>query len=145
MDKPEFTEAGADKLLAKVLDERDDNMALVRYDAARKLANALREEAPDKTVDVLLEMLSNTSLKEYNRMDAKVEGAGTEARAARTNVQANLGGDARFMAVKALSWLGKKASKRDDVATALRKAAKESDPMLRKTAKEAMKDLGIKE
>jgi hypothetical protein len=49
------------------------------------------------------------------------------------------------MAVKALSWLGKKASKRDDVATSLRKAAKESDPMLRKTAKEAMKDLGIKE
>jgi hypothetical protein len=31
------------------------------------------------------------------------------------------------------------------VVTALRRAAKESDPMLRETAKEAMKDLGIKE
>ncbi len=145
MDKAEFTESGADKLLTKVLDERGDEMALVRYDAARKLANALRDEAPNKTTDVLLEMLTQTSLKVYNRMDAKVVGAGTEAGSGQTNVQANLGGDARYMAAQALGWLGKKASQRKEVVEALRKAAKDNDAKLKKTAKEAMQELGIKE
>lgn len=145
MDKAEFREAGADKLLAKVLDERGENMALVRYDSARKLAQVLRDEAPEKTVDVLLEMLTNTTLKVYNRTDAQVEGGRTEATVGRTNVQANLGGDARYMAAQALGWLGKKASQRAEVVKALRSAAKDKDAKLKKTAKEALKDLGIDE
>jgi len=140
-----FREVGADKVLEKLLDEKGERTALLRYDAARKLANVLREEAPSRTADVLLEMLTNTQLKVYNRTDARVEGAGTEATVGRANVQANLGGDARYMAVQALSWLGDKAAKRPDVARALRKAAKDGDAKLKSTAKEALKDLGIKE
>jgi HEAT repeat protein len=140
-----FRELGADKVLAKLLEEKGDRTALLRYDAARKLANALRDEAPDKTADVLLEMLTNTQLKVYNRTDARVEGAGTEATAGRANVQANLGGDARYMAVQALAWLGDKAAKRREVVQALRKAAQDQDAKLRQTAKEAMKDLNIQE
>ncbi len=140
-----FRAVGADKVLTKLLDEQGDRTALLRYDAARKLANVLRDEAPDKTADVLLEMLTNTQLKVYNRTDARVEGAGTEATVGRANVQANLGGDARYMAVQALSWLGDKSAKRRDVVQALRKAAKDDDAKLRSTAKEALKDLGIKE
>jgi HEAT repeat protein len=140
-----FRELGADKVLAKLLDLRGDGTALLRYDAARKLANVLRDEAPDKTVDVLLEMLTNLQLKVYNRMDAQVQGAGTEATVGRANVRANLGGDARYMAVQALSWLGNKAAKRADVVAALRKAAKDEDAKLKKTAKEALSDLGVKE
>jgi HEAT repeat protein len=140
-----FRELGADKVLAKLLDERGDSTALLRYDAARKLANILRDEAPDKTADVLLEMLTISGLKVYNRTDARVEGVGTESTVGRANVRANLGGDARYMAVQALSWLGDKAARRADVVTALRKAAKDPDAKLKKTAQDALMDLGIKE
>jgi HEAT repeat protein len=140
-----FREVGADKVLEKLLDEKGERTALLRYDAARKLANVLRDEAPDKTADALLEMLTNTQLKVYNRTDARVEGAGTESTVGRANVQPNLGGDARYMAVQALCWLGDKTTKRTDVVQALRKAAKDGDAKLKSTAKEALKDLGIKE
>jgi HEAT repeat protein len=135
---------GVDKVLAKVLDEKSEEMTLVRYDAARKLANVLRDEAPDKTADVLLHMLKNNNLKVYNRTDAKVEGAGNEATAGKANVQANTGGDARYMAAEALAWLGDKAKQRPDVVEALRKAAKDDDPMLRKAAAATLDSLGLK-
>lgn len=140
-----FRAVGADKVLTKILDEQGERTAPLRYDAARKLANVLRDEAPDKTADVLLEMLTDTRLVVYNRTDARVEGAGTEATVGRANVQANLGGDARYMAVQALSWLGDKAAKRADVRQALRKAAQDKDSKLSKHAKDALRDLGIKE
>lgn len=138
-----FRELGADKALEKLLDDRSEPMALVRYDAARKLANVLGPDAPDKTADVLLEMLRNKALKVYNRTDAQVEGSGTEATSGRAKVQANLGGDARYMAVEALAWLGKKASTRDEVVKAIRQAAKDPDAKLRKTAEETIMKLGL--
>lgn len=144
LDSPEkFRELGADKALAKLLDDRGEEVALVRYDAARKLANVLGPDAPDKTADVLLEMLRNKALKVYNRTDAEVKGSGTEATSGTANVQANLGGDARYMAVQALAWLGKKARARDDVVKAIRQAAKDSDAKLRKTAEETLTKLGL--
>jgi HEAT repeat protein len=145
MNEPEqFKKFGADKVLGKLLDEEGDNTTLVRYDAARKLANILGADAPSRTVDVLLHMLSNKSLRVYNRTDAKVEGGGNEAIAGKANVQANLGGDARYMAAQALSWMGDKAKKRKDVVEALRRAAKEEDPRLRKEAADALDRLGLK-
>jgi HEAT repeat protein len=140
-----FLDLGADKALAKLLDAKGDEDALVRYDAARKLANILEDKAPDKTVDVLLEMLTNKKLQVYNRTDVEVEGSGTEATAARANVAANLGGDARYMAVEALGWMGDKAAKRPEVVTALRKAAKDTNAKLSDAAKKALKELNIKD
>lgn len=140
----DFRRLGVDKALERVLSERGDRMALVRYDAARKLANVLGPDAPDKTVDVLLEMLTNNTLKVYNRTDATVQGSGTEAGAGRANVQANLGGDARYMAAQALGWLGGKAAKRDDAVAALRKAAESKDAKLRKAAEDSLEKLGMK-
>jgi HEAT repeat protein len=145
MERPEFKESGAQKLLTKVLDERSKKMELVRYNAARKLAHELRDEAPDKTADLLLEWLTNTSVVIYNRTDARVEGVSTEATAGRTNVRPNYGGDARFLAAMALGSLGDKAAKRSDVVQALRKAAKDKDANLRKHAKGALANLGIEE
>jgi HEAT repeat protein len=145
MAQPEFKESGAQKLLTKVLNERRSDMRLVRYSAARKLATLLQEDAPDKTADVLLEWLTDKEVVIYNRTDARVEGTGTEATVGRANVQQNLGSDARFMAAQALAWLGDKAAKRRDVVQALRKAAKEEDANLRKHAKDALANLGIKE
>jgi HEAT repeat protein len=144
LNTPEkFRDLGADKALEKLLDDKTKDADLVRYDAARKLANVLRDEAPDKTADVLLEMLRKTDLKVYNRTDAQVQGSGTEATAGRANVQANLGGDARYMAVEALSWLGKKAKSREEIVKAIRQAAKDPDAKLQKSAKEALKELGL--
>ncbi len=135
---------GAVPVLEKLLGERGSEMALVRYDAARKLANVFRAETPDAAVDVLLEMIKNTTLKVYNSTDANVEGAGTEASAGRANVKENTGGDARFMAAQAMRWLGDKAKKRDDVVAALRKAAMDSDRKLREEATKSLDKLGLK-
>ena len=99
----DLSQGGADKVLTKVLDEKSEEQALVRYDAARILALALQEQAPDKTADVLLEMLKNDSLIIYNRTDAKVEGADNEANRGKVNVAADTGGDARYMAAMALA------------------------------------------
>jgi HEAT repeat protein len=137
-----FREFGADKTLTKLLDAPGEKLNLVRYDAARKLANVLGPDAPDKTADVLLDMLKNKSLKVYNRTDAKVSGSGTEATAGQATVQANLGGDARYMAAEALGWLKGKARARGDVMEALKDASKDEDPKLRKTAEAALKELG---
>lgn len=143
--REKFLDLGVDKALEKLLDDRGELAALVRYDAARKLANILEDKAPDKTVDVLLEMLTNKSLRVYNRTDVQVEGSDTEAAVARAKVAANLGGDARYMAVEALGWMGDKAAKRPEVVTALRKAAKDSNPKLSAAAKKALKELEIKD
>ncbi|MGH7224861.1 MAG: HEAT repeat domain-containing protein, partial [Gemmataceae bacterium] len=143
MNQREFKVSGADEVLTKRLDERKEMWALVRYDAARKLAQVLLDEAPDKTADVLLEMYRDKSLQVYYGTNANVEGSGTEASKGRTNVNENRGGDARYMAVEAMGWLGKKASGRDDVVKAIRQAAKDRNVKLRKTAKEALTNLGL--
>ncbi len=83
-------------------------------------------------------MLTNKSLtfKVYNSTDVKEEGGCTKP-------QANIGGDARYMAAQALGWLGKKVRNRKDVIDALRAAAKDADPQLRQSATDALKELGV--
>ncbi|HWG45732.1 MAG TPA: HEAT repeat domain-containing protein [Gemmataceae bacterium] len=143
MKREVMEETKADKVLEKVLDEPSGAMNLVRYDAARKLAVYLGADAPDKTATVLLHMLTNTTLKVYNSTDAKVEGSGNEAASGRVNVQANTGGDARYMAAQALGAMGAKARKRPDVVEALKKAAKDGDAKLRETATKALEAIGV--
>lgn len=145
MKEPEdFKRCGAQEMLTKLLDDTNKTMNLVRYDAARKLANILREDAPPKTADVLLEMLKNTDLRVYNSTDAKVQATGNEASGGKVNIQADLGGDARYMAVEGLGCLGATARKRPDVVSALKDAAKSNDAKLRQTALQALKELDIK-
>jgi HEAT repeat protein len=139
----EIERVGADRVLEAVLEEKAVESTLVRYDAARLLAYQLRDRAPDRTVDVLLHMLGNTELLVFNRTDAQVTGAGTESSRGQSDVRANLGGDARYMAALALGRLGAKAAKRDDVARALRAAAKDKDARLSEDAKTALKALGL--
>jgi HEAT repeat protein len=125
-------------VLASVLDETgegDDKM--VRYDAARVLALRLRDKAPDKTVDVLLDMLKNDQLVQFNQTEVKGT-VGNEGSAGKTEASANQSGDARFMAARALGWLGKKAN-RPDVVGALQDGAKAADKRLREEAQGALK------
>ncbi|HEY7156391.1 MAG TPA: HEAT repeat domain-containing protein [Gemmataceae bacterium] len=138
-DPKPFLDCGADRVLTKLLDEQGFDLS--RYDAARKLAQVLGADAPDKAADVLLTMLQSKGLNVYNGTDATVTGANTEAAAGKVNVKENLGGDARYMAVEALGWMKGKARARKDVMEALRKAAEDKDAKLRKTAKEALDNL----
>jgi HEAT repeat protein len=134
------------EILVAVLDEKADDQMIVRYDTARLLANALGPKAPDRTVEVLFEMLNNKGLRVFNRSDARVE-AGNEANAGRSGVEANLGGDARYMAAQALSWLEGKLKNRPDVLAALKTAATDPDPELQRAAKKSLASLaamGIK-
>jgi HEAT repeat protein len=133
---------GADKVLAEVLETKDESGVMVRYDSARCLAFAMGPRAPARTADVLLHMLRNRDLLVYNRTDAKVEGSGSEATRGQSGVAQNLGGDARFMAAEALGWLKESAAKREDVLKALREATKDKDEKLRDKAEKALKELG---
>jgi HEAT repeat protein len=123
----EIKKKGIDTILVRLLDEDPAEMRLAQYDAARKLANELRDATPDKTVGVLLDMLGNKSIKVYKR----------------TDLQPNLRVDARYMAADALGWLGEKARRRKDVTDALRAATMDADPQLRKSASAALKSLGV--
>jgi HEAT repeat protein len=124
--------------LAKVLEETEPTTVFVRYDAARLLAFRLRERAPDKVVDTLLDMLKNRDLIVFRGTDAKVVGAGSEASAGQSAVRENQGGDGRYMAAEAIQHLGAKAKSRKDVMDALKAATTDSDKMLRDAAQKAL-------
>ncbi len=117
MQKQDYKKYSADKLLTRLLDEGDKNMVYVRRFAARNLAWALQDEAPDKTVDILLQFLQDKDVKDQN------------------------GGDARYIPARALGRLGKKASSRKDVKDALKAATKDPEPTLREAAADALKQL----
>jgi hypothetical protein len=134
---------GADKILESILGDTNPRMLYARYDAARKLAWTLREESPDKTADVLLEMLKNKTIKVYGGTDVKVDETSKTPASSRTNVRPNVGGDARFFAAEALAWLGKKASRRKDILDALKRATTDADPKLRQAAAAALKSLDV--
>lgn len=146
VEPAEFRKRNADKTLLKLLEDKSSSTIIMRLTVARTLAYIMREQASDKTFDVLLEILSNKSITvtEYKGTEVKEKDDRRPEEGDSTKPQANLGGDGRYYAVMALGWLGKKAAKRPDVQEALRKAAKDKDVKLRETAQQVMKDLNIK-
>jgi HEAT repeat protein len=139
LDKHDLT-----KTLSAVLDETGEDTLMVRYDTARVLAAAQEDRAPAKTVDTLLHMIANNKLRVFNKTDAAIKEVGTEAGKGASNVEADLGGDARYMAAQALGWMKDRAKNDAKVVTALREAAKDREPRLRKEATRALEKLGLK-
>jgi HEAT repeat protein len=135
---------GLTKALVTVLDEKttDKPAVLVRYNCARVLARAKHENAPDRTVGVLMDMLHDREIKVFYETGADVDGGVTESSKGGTSTAARTGGDARFMAAEALAELRTKASGNKKVMDALRKAKADPDPMLKKAATEAVSKLG---
>jgi len=129
---------GAEEVLTRVLDETARESLMVRYDTARVLAHNLREGAPKKTAETLLDMLRNKNLYLYQGTAARVEGGGSETGQAPATVEAGNGGDGRFMAAEALGWLGKAANKKE-ILDELEATAKEKDERLRAASQEALK------
>lgn len=134
---------GADKTLAKLLDEPDGRLTLVRYDAARALAFQLGPDAPDQTVDVLLHMLRNKAIKVFSGTDVKVNGPGKGPRDSNVRVNRTASGDARHMAAQALARLGQKAARNPAAIKALKEAVKDSDSKLSGAARAALNRLKI--
>src|SRR5262249_25466793 len=62
------------KPLTDVLSEKGEDKRLLRYDAARALARAEREKAPDKAVEILLVMIVDPKLQVFRDSDTEVKG-----------------------------------------------------------------------
>jgi HEAT repeat protein len=131
------------KPLTAVLDEKDEDSIMVRYDTSRLLAACLEERAPDRVVDVLLNMINNRKLRVFNKTDASIEDTGNEGSKGSSTVAPDLGGDARYMAAEAMRWLKDKAKNNEKVVAALRAAAKSRDARLRKEAEKSLEKLGL--
>jgi HEAT repeat protein len=146
----DLEKAGLDKVLARVLEEAPvrspewgRSNVLVRYDAARVLARRLEGRAPDKTSDLLVEMIRDKSLLIYRGTDATIKGTGTERGSGESGTREVANDDARYMAADALAFLGAKARANPEVAKALREAAEDKSTKLAESAKRAMKILEI--
>ena len=123
-------------VLTAILDEPAADSVLLRYDAARVLALRLEDRAPDKTADVLLDMLTNRALQQFKGTNTNTSGVGSEG-SGKTSVNVDQGGDARYMAAQALGWLGRKAN-RPDIVKALQEATLDKDANLKAKATEAL-------
>jgi HEAT repeat protein len=141
---PDLEAHGIVRAFEAVLAEKDINHVMVRYDAARCLANRLRDKAPEKAVDVLLEMLNDEHLKIYKGAGTDVTGSSVEGAKGGASVALNVGGDARFLAAQALAQIGAPKAKRQDVIRALKEAAKSKDEELSKAAEKALERIGAK-
>lgn len=136
---------GLTAVLAGVLQETAEESRMVRYDAARVLAWSLGERAPDRTAEVLLDMLGNPMLRVFYGSGTAISGLPNEEKGGMSRTTSSSGGDARFMAAEALGCLGDRARRNREVMAALNKAAADPDPMLRKHARQALERLGQKD
>ncbi len=136
----DFETSGTAGALEKVLSETGNAGKVVRYDAARVLAFRLHDKAPAKAVSVLEAMLNDTDLHVYKGTDPTLN-KGNEAVKSGTGAKVNLGDDARYMAAQALAEIAG-PGKREDALKVLRKAAESTDPIQKKVADDALKELG---
>jgi HEAT repeat protein len=137
---PDFDKSGVAKELEKLLEEKDEVSLVARFNAACVMAQKQRDKASPKVVAVLEAMLNETRLREYKGTDPSLN-KGNEATRSETGAKMNLGADARFMAARALAVIGA-SGKRDDALKVLRRAADSTDPVKKKVAADALKELG---
>jgi len=132
--------SAAAEALEAVLSEKDAEMVIVRYETARYLAHGLGPKTPEKAIDILVSMMSDTTLRIYTKTDTNVQSSGAENTGGSAPVKTNLGGDGRTLPAQALGLIGPKAN-RPDVIRALQEAAKPADPKSREAAQESLKKI----
>lgn len=130
-------------VLEGVLAETADDGRWVRYEVARVLAFGQRDKASDRTLATLLAMIRDPGLRVYEGTGTTVAGVADEGQKASSRATNVSGGDARYMAAQAMGWLGSRGRNDARIVTALRQAAKESDPKLREWAGKSLKQLGV--
>jgi HEAT repeat protein len=124
--------------LEETLKETGANTAVVRYNAALALADALRGEVSEKTIDVLQEALFDEGLQIYAGSSAKVKGTGGEGRTGEALVTESDDGDGRELIAVALAQIGRRAN-RPKIITGLEDAAQSKSERTRDAAKQALK------
>jgi HEAT repeat protein len=131
-------QGGADAL-QQLINEKDPDSQELRGEAARVLAFHLRDKAPVRAADHLLDMLKNSKSVIYKGANTRVEGAG-EDRTGQANLKDRTGGSAKYLAAMALGWMGKQAN-RPEIVMELEKAAKGEDKDLARYAKDALEKI----
>jgi HEAT repeat protein len=115
---------------------------VVKYDAARCLADVLEADVPDPAIDWLVKMLGDESLMIYQRTGGDVGPLGREGTTGTSKVTEQVGGDPRYLAVNSLRKIGDRA-KRPEVLAALRKATtNQKSQQLAEAATKLLKDWG---
>lgn len=127
-------------VMEAVLAETNPPALLVRYNAALLLGLNLGERAPEKVLDVLLEILKDKSTQAYTGSEARLTSASAEAKGGQTKIKENLTGDGRWMAAQALGHIGAKAN-RPEIVRLLEEAAQAPDAKVREEAKKALKNI----
>jgi HEAT repeat protein len=138
--RTDYEASGVARAFAKVLAETAPETALLRYEAAYHLATRAPKWAPDRTVDVLLDLFKQDWIRTYRGTSLKVNSSGSESDTGKTEMKRSYGGNvytAQITAAQALGCLGRKAN-RPDVLKVLRGALNEKDEELRQAAKEAL-------
>ena len=132
---------GAKETLLGVL-RKPGEEKFVRYDAARSLARALGPESPREVVVALEDMLKDDMIVVYESTNADVKGR-SESSGGQSTVKKVLGGDARFMAAHALTFIGPKAKEHcPKIIGLLKKLEQSKDERNQKFAREALDKLG---
>ena len=139
LSRADFVRHGADRVLEDVLDDKDPQLFMPRYEAARVLAETMQKNAPEKAALVLVEMLKDKRVRIYDGTRTNVTGAG-EGSIGTTKVEAQLGKDARYLAALALGHMGSVARKKE-VLDALKASEKEDEPELKGAAKQAREQI----
>jgi HEAT repeat protein len=132
--------AGRDRAVSVLRKALKDSHKGTRYDAARCLAHGLNEKAGEDVIDTLDEMLHDPSIKIYNQTNTNVKG-GSESSSGTSSVNADLGGDARFMAAQALGFIGPPA-RRAKIIKTLKEMTTSKNELSREHATKALQKIG---
>ncbi len=131
--------------LIKVMSEpRYPGSNMLRYDCAYILGLFLENEAPEKTLDVLLEFLKDQNILIYTGTTVGAGGASTETKSGRTKIEEKGFGDGRLMAIAALEKVGTvRVRRRPDIIQQLHVLADNSEIQaeLRKKTQELLRTL----
>jgi HEAT repeat protein len=140
------TFAGVVSTLTKILSEpkvRESRM--LRYDCAYMVGMLEGPRAPAAAVDLLYDFLKDDDIVIFVDRSTKVQGSGAETGKGKVTGKDITQGDARVMAVKALSRIGTtRVSQRADIVRQLQALARSPNTAadLRDQAKELLRELG---
>jgi HEAT repeat protein len=129
----------------KILSEnKRPDTRMLRYDCAYMLGVLQGAEAPDITLEVLLDFLKDDTILIFQGKTVKTGGAGTETGVGKANVEEKGKGDGRVMAVQALDRIGARVGQRADIITQLRAIAANPNTAadLKEKSKKLLSDLG---
>lgn len=89
-----------------VVEVRNENNRMLRYDSAYMLGMIWQQQAPEPTLDVLTEYLHDDTIKIFDKTVSGVGGTSLETKGGITAVEERGKGDGRIMAVDALQLMG---------------------------------------